>query len=421
MKSYEKIARILRTDRDNIRIIEERLAAVTGKKDVMDKIIEGNETMITDRLNLLGLAKTSSAKEIYDALISKIEADDNLLFEALGRPIITEMASSNYVLNVAKEIAGLPKGFFLKKEKAVKLLKNQPPQNIISSLGYKNVDELVEKEDIFGIFSAIRFLEDADWLNDVFFKQYETLKPSDFEEREIILKTLDQKWAVAAESFVRKKYHNISHLKEMGIIFVIPVVLGISGELLRMFSLVLHYLNEIPFYSSLFKKFAANEETFADNLISLLRGDVIDRQPPSPAGGDQKSQWLIVQRYLGKDDINDWRLSFPHLNPEALHWERMERMLSRAGDLLDGFAVDLAFWQNLNWVGDYFKDETGIEVLVSFNLVDTVMSLVMEKELVKYFYHHQESLWNRIFIEYFGEEKMEETIKENIIKGWFEI
>ena len=46
MKSYEKIARILRTDRDNIRIIEERLAAVTGKKDVMDKIIEGNETMI---------------------------------------------------------------------------------------------------------------------------------------------------------------------------------------------------------------------------------------------------------------------------------------------------------------------------------------------------------------------------------------
>ena len=56
MKSYEKIARILRTDRDNIRIIEERLAAVTGKKDVMDKIIEGNETMITDRLNLLGLA-----------------------------------------------------------------------------------------------------------------------------------------------------------------------------------------------------------------------------------------------------------------------------------------------------------------------------------------------------------------------------
>src|SRR3990167_10011065 len=276
MKSYEKIASILRTDKDNIRKIEERFSEVTGKKYIMDKIIEDNEFMVKSHLERLGLTREASAGKIYNALIRHIESDNSLLFEALGRPIITEMASSNYVLNVAKEIAGLPKGFFLKKEKAVKLLKNQPPQNIISSLGYKNVDELVEKEDIFGIFSAIRFLEDADWLNDVFFKQYETLKPSDFEEREIILKTLDQKWAVAAESFVRKKYHNISHLKEMGIIFVIPVVLGISGELLRMFSLVLHYLNEIPFYSSLFKKFAANEETFADNLISLLRGDVID-------------------------------------------------------------------------------------------------------------------------------------------------
>ncbi len=43
------------------------------------------------------------------------------------------------------------------------------------------------------------------------------------------------------------------------------------------------------------------------------------------------------------------------------------------------------------------------------------------KEIIKYLYHHQESLWNKIFTEYFGEEKMEELIKENIIKGWFEI
>lgn len=421
MQSYEKIARILRTDKDNIRKIEDRLGALTGKKNVMDKIVEDNDSMIDNRLNSLGLNRDSKAKEIYDVLIKRIEADNYLLFEALSRPIITEMASSNHVLKIAKEIAKSPKGFFIKEEKAVELLKRQPPKNIIEALGYKDVEELIQKEDIFGIYSAIRFLEEKEWLNNVFFKQYENLKPSDFEEREIIVKTLDYKWASAAESFVKRKHHNISHLKEMGVVFVIPVTLGISGELLRTFALVLHYLNEIPFYSNLFKMFAeSDEENFANNLISLLRGDVFDGQLPPPTGGD-KSQWLVVQRYLAKDDENDWRLFVPHINPEALHWERMERMLAQTTDILDGFAVNLAFWQNLNWVGDFFKSDTGIDVLVSFNLVDTVMSLIKEKELIKYLYHYEESLWNKIFIEYFGMEKLEEYAQKNIIKGWFEL
>jgi len=96
-------------------------------------------------------------------------------------------------------------------------------------------------------------------------------------------------------------------------------------------------------------------------------------------------------------------------------------MLVKAGEVLDGFSADLAFWENLNWVGDYFNTEAGIDVLVSFNLIDTAMSLVKQKEFIKYLYHHQEALWNKIFTEYFGEEKMEELMKENIIRGWFEI
>ena len=149
-----------------------------------------------------------------------------------------------------------------------------------------------------------------------------------------------------------------------------------------------------------------------------MRGDVFDRKLPD---FKNKIRWLVVQRYLAKDDENDWRLFSPHINPEALHWQRAERLLSKAGKDFDGLSADLIFWQNLGWVGDYFKDDVGIDVLASFNLVDTAMSLVQEKELIKYLYHHQESLWNKIFMEYFNEEKMEEMMKENIIKGWFEI
>lgn len=417
MTSFEKIARILRADKDTIRVLEEKASAVTGKKNVIDKIVEENEAIVRNRLDSLGLGRQVMAKELYDTLISKIEADNHQLFEALGKPKLEIPENCQRILEYAKKLAAEPKGFFLKKERAEELLRNQPPQKIIQLLGYRNIDSLLQKEDLWEVFSALRFLEDPGWLNNTFLKQYENLKPTDFEERPIIVKALSLQWTDVARSFIEKKYHNISHLKELGMVFFIPVSLNISGELIRNFSLILHYLNEILFYSDILEKFSQDEKTFAQNLISLLRGDVIDKRLPASF----KSQWLIIQRYLAKEDENDWRLFEPHVSPEALHWERAERMLVRAGELFNHFSADLAFWQNLNWVGDYFKTETGIEVLASFNLVDTAMSLVKEKELIKYLYHHQEALWNKIFTEYFGEEKMEDLIKENIIRGYLEV
>jgi len=49
------------------------------------------------------------------------------------------------------------------------------------------------------------------------------------------------------------------------------------------------------------------------------------------------------------------------------------------------------------------------------------MALVKQKELVKYLYHHQEALWNKIFSEYFGLSELEERSKKHLIQGWFEI
>jgi hypothetical protein len=314
-------------------------------------------------------------------------------------------------------VAGTRRGFFLKEAKAVEFLKNEPPREVMKYLGYESVDVMLAKEDLYEVMSALRFIEGNEWLNNVFFKQYGTLTPNDFEEREVKVKALSEKWVGAAEKFVRKKWHNISHLKELGVVFVIPIQLGISGEILRMLSLVFHYLHEVPFYSDMFRRIAEVPTTFAANFTSLLRGDVFDRHMPE---GD-KTFWLVVQRYLAKDDEHDWRLAVPRVNPEALHWLKAEEDLVKLGDAVDGFSADMAFWRDLGWVGDYFKDEVGNNTLVSFNIVDTVMSLVKEKELIKYLYHHQEALWNKIFMEYFSRDELEKVSKEYLLQGYFEI
>lgn len=417
MNAYEKIAKILRSDKDYIAQIEKRFSAITGKQRQMDAIVQQNTELIKDRLLRLGVSQEADAKDIYDALISKIESDDRQIFQVFGSPNFKLVGDCQRIGDVTKKIINPPKGFFLKLNKAREFLAKEPPLRVMEFLGYDSIDKMLEEEDLFEVYSALRFIEGSKWLNGTFFKQYETLTPEDFEEREVQVKALSEKWGKESEKFVLKKKHNISHLKELGVVFIIPALLGISGELLRMFVLVMHYLYEVPFYSRIFKEIANERMTFTSNLISLLRGDVIERHFPD----SDRSLWLVVQRYLAKDDENDWRLFVPHINPEAFHWLRAEESLASIGMELNGFSKELAFWQELGWVGDYFKDETGHQILVSFNLVDTVMSLVKQKEMVKYLYHHQEAMWNQIFSVYFGREELEKKAVDYLLQGYFEV
>lgn len=417
MVASEKIAKILRIDRRIIKEIEDRAGSATGKRNVLDKIIEENESLIKQRLQLKELGGTIFAEEIYQALIEKIRIDDLQLFKALGKPSFMLKEDVDAVLAKVKELIPPAKGFFLKKEKAVEFLKNEPPAKIIKYLGYGGVDELIAREDVYEVFSAIRVFEDAKWFNETFAKQYLALTPNDFEEREVQIVSLGQKWVGVAQSFLKKKYQNISHLKEFGVIFVIPLELGMLGEVTRMFSLALHYFYEVQSYAEFFKIFATNPQTFGANLASAIRVDIISERPPKTG----KQQWLIIPRYLTRYDENDWRLFEPHISPEALYWGKAERALVNINTIFKDVHVDFTFWQGLDWVGDYFKTRAGIEVLVSFNLVDAIMTLIREKELEKYLYHHQESLWNKMFIEYFGEEQLEKVIKENFVRGYAEI
>ncbi len=416
-ESLERIARILHVDKALLTHTVTRLEAATGKKNIPDWIMQENDREIGNHLETLGVSNDPTASEVYDALIARIEHDDAKLCGWLGCPSSLRTQDWAQVLGKAQEAAGSPKGFFLKEEKARHLLLQEPPKMVLKVLGYETVEQMLNAEDLFEVFCSLRFIEGSQWLNEVFFKQYAQLKPDDFEMRAITTRALSPRWLEVAQNFTKKKHHNISHLKELGVIFSLPLSLDVKGEVIRNFSLLLHYFNEIPFYSSLFEKFAQTPETFTANIVSLLSGDVLaDR----PVGDSAKSQWLVVQRYLSKDDQNDWRLFFPHINPEALHWDRAERVLTTAG-ATGPFPIDLSFWRDMNWVGDYFKTDVGVPVLVSFNLIDTAMSLVKRKELLKYLYHHQESLWNKLYTSYFSEAEMEQAAKDNIISGWFEI
>ncbi|MEK7494111.1 MAG: hypothetical protein AAB630_03070 [Patescibacteria group bacterium] len=412
-KSIERIARVLRTDKDTVGNLCKRMEEVTGKRNIPQKVMEENDVLVEKSLTALGVKKEAFNFEVYQALIGKVKHNDAAIFDLFRQPRCIDYKGCKTLLNFAEELANVGEGFFLKKEKAVELLRNQPPINIMKALGYKEINELIEKEDIDQVFAALRFGEEQQWLNEVFFAQYRALTVDDFERRGIKLRVLDGKWLTIAEKFLKKKYHNVSHLKELGVIFVIPLELRTPGETMRVFGLILHYLHEVSFYAKLFTLYAQTPSNFAERIISCLRGDVLDEQMHSHV----VSNWLIVQRYLAKDDEYDWRLFAPHVNPEALHWTKAEEDIARLNERFEN--LDLHFWHNLDYVGDFYRTESGVDNLVSFNLIDTVMSLVMEKDMIKYLYHHQEAMWNKLFMEYVGgRDEMERLTIENFMKGY---
>ena len=196
-----------------------------------------------------------------------------------------------------------------------------------------------------------------------------------------------------------------------------PIREDAPGKYIRDFALLFHYFHEVEFYSKLFRRYADRSD-FATHLKSLLRGDV--PEGPSPKSEAGHPVWRIVQRYLAKDDENDFRLLEQHVNPEAEHWYRAARDFSGLKEYVGIDKYTFAQWQELDFVGDFFPNEKGEPTLVSFDLIDLAMSLV-KKGQIKYLYHQQEALWNKIFIEFLGRDSMSKLIDKNIIEGFIRL
>lgn len=425
MNSYEKLARILGTSPEALEDLDQKMTKIAGKQGVMDSIAGQNDESVARVLSDLHLTKESSAEDIYNELTHRLIHLDEHLFGLLGGPDLSKLSNDpGPISRVALDIFTPLKGLFIKKEKVAELLSKQPPQSLLDHFGYQSVQELLDKEGFSSVVSALRFTQTDEWMHSFFDMAYNDLKPEDFQEREVEIKILEPKWLEIAGKFMRKKFHNVSHLKEFGVIFIIPLPIDTPGETLRMFTLILHYLHEVPFYTELFRKHI-KDANFISEFQSLLRGDV----PEGPAPKIPNVAWRIVQRYLAKDNPNDFRLFEHHVNPEAEHWLHVSDDYVRLAQLMkqgEG-KFNIGYWQNLDCVGDFFKTKSGLaspaggsEKLISFNIIDLVMSLVEEKEM-GYIYHQEEALWNKIFSEYMGHEKMNQLIEEHIIDGFIEL
>lgn len=343
----------------------------------------------------------TTGEELYHALLNKIKIHDEHLVRHIGGSDPDDVQTILPLVKKAVEKAKLPRSsWVLKKSVAKRMLQANPPKHIMKHLGYNSVDSMIKRENLYEIYGALRFAETASWLKR-FNAGYSKLTASDFETRDIEIVMMNKdRWGDIAETFVKKKRHNITHLKELGVILMLPTKLErLHGIAITSLPLLLHYLNEIRLYSSFFK-LQQVKSNFGKILAETLNADI--RSAAVLAGNHV--HWRVIQRYYGKlENETHPEIFEPHVQPEDLHWRRAEEQLYRIDP-------ELGFWRGLDFVGVPTSSQP-----VSLNLMDVSMSYCTHAPYEhRAVFHMRESLWNEVFMRYMGQPILEQQVLQQL-------
>lgn len=345
--------------------------------------------------------KDTTGEELYQALISMVRKHDHHLAMLIGGTDSSNVQEMLPLIKKAVDAYDMPRSaWVLKRSVAKKMLHNMPPPSIMKHLGHSSIDSMLKRENLFEVYGALRFAESSTWLVK-FNKTYKSLMPSDFEPREIEIIEMDKKrWGDIAEDFVRKKRHNITHLKELGVILMLPTTLKkLPGITLTAMPLLFHYINEIRLYSAFFKLQQVKPH-FGKIIAETLVADV--NKAAVMAGSHV--HWRVIQRYYGKLTHEYHPEIFePHVQPEDLHWRKAE-------EYMYDIDPELTFWKDLDFVANLHGKNP-----VSFNLLDNSMSYSTGATYdQRLFFHMRESLWNEIFVRYMGQTNLASQVLKQL-------
>lgn len=380
-----------------------QLEQLTGRKGADIKLIGDITSKAHESMRQLGLnPAVATGPELYNALLARIEQDAVRLTKIIGG---NDPDDVNQLVPLMIDAANKAKFnrrvFVLKREKGKDLLRQMPPKNLMKRLGYSDIEAMFENEDFDEIYTALRFSEGDKWLTE-YNELFKTVTADDYEQRDMrIIHMNHNKYVDLAENFVKKKLHNVTHTKEMGIIVVVPMrVRKMKGIVLKTLPLLFHYMNEVRLYSDFFQAKSTQSE-FGKTVVETLIADPGNKS--QVVGG--KVHWRVIQRYLAKHKAEaiDKVMFEPHVHPEDLHWRR-------AGDMMYEIDPELEFWKDRDYVGVNYDGFP-----VAFNLVDISFAYSNSVSYAdRYSYHFRESLWNEIFIRYMGFKHLASQILEQL-------
>lgn len=303
----------------------------------------------------LGLdPKDTLGREVYGALLARSEQDNQKLIDLFG---VRSPEDSTAVLEGAAKAgraADIPKNCWaIKRVVAKKLIKNLPPKELMKCLGYRSIDSLLKHERIEVIYVLMRLTEPETWIR-AFNRQYEQVKPNEFESRKLTIFALSQKnYSKEVGNFFKRKGHSVLHSKEIGAVGVAaPSNLNTRGLLLQTMLYLLHYVTEVRLYSAYLKLRQVRPDfgQCVSEALSFDTGAVV-----SLAGSDV--HWRTLFRAFGTSSAAVTRFQ-PYIDKDDLVWQSVTEQLQALDKQFD-------FWAKSETAGSMFDDK-----LLSGNIFD---------------------------------------------------
>ncbi len=365
-----------------------QLESASGYPTVDIRLTSEMITKIFTHLRALGLDPVDTkGEELYGALLGLVGLHDRFLAHRMGASNSGDVADLLPRIKKLVDMIDIPKSVWVMKHSvAKKLLKASPPKQVMKQLGYRSIDSMLKRESIDELFVGIRLVETQQWQKN-FIQKYQKIEPSDFETRQAIFLLLDgKKWGSRADTYVQKQHQNVTHLKELGVIAILPLPVSyLNGITIALLPRLLFYLNEVRTYSTYFK-----HHQVKSGFGQILARTLIDDPARHVTLAGQHVHWRVVHQYYGSE-ITTERPDFfePHIQPEDLFWRKAEEVLYKIEPALH-------FWHTMDYVG--LAQEAGP---VSFNLMDVAANYINKTPYDQRFYGHmRDSLWNELFMRY---------------------
>lgn len=370
----------------------------SGLQSVDVRLISEMAQTVRKKKSELGLDPNDTTdKELYHGLQNLVRLHDNYLARAIGTH--SDDTIDNQLQCILKTLHRLPlnkKCWVIKHSSAKRIVKANPPKKVMKLLGYKSIDSMLKRERISEICAAIRFIETQAW-QEKFISNYKKLTPSDFEIRDIeVLLLQKEKWGSSADQYIYAKRHNITHLKELGVVMILPLPLQkLQGFVITVLPIAIHYINEIRSYSAFFKLLQVRHD-FGDIIVKAITHD-----PHSSVFiANQPIHWRSIQRHFGSHrNHKNFDIFDPHVQLDDLLWKTAEEVIYK-------IEPALKFWEHLDYIGTLHS-----EYPVPLGLMDNAVSYCNNLEFGHHSVKHfRQSLWNEIYQRYLQTENIEQDV-----------
>jgi hypothetical protein len=381
----------------------QRLEAANGHPNMDIRFSTEVQRATRAKLPALGLdPRDTTAEELYHALQERIKVDDARLTKHLRTQAATHIsAEGDVVAGMIHALQALPDSkrcFALKTSVLKTLIKRQPPRHAMKQLGYRSLDSFLKHETPVLLLTAAWLTEGVAWQRRLL-EQYKKLRPSDFEDRNIVLlQPTSARWQRLATEVVAAHHHNLISFKELGAVVFLPLAPEApAGTTTASLTLALHELNEIRTASTLFKLYQVRHD-----FGQMIQRIITTSPEISVESLNQPLPPQLMQRYYSILTPQDRQEFFePHMQSEDIAWHPIE-------DSLSAIEASFAFWRHSAHLGILHDHQP-----VSLNVVDAAVNfcnqLPFEQRIVHYF---QQSMWHELLLRYMQPVALEKTLPD---------